>query len=123
LRLYDPDADYHLCLSVVSAYFAFDLRTNSLQNSYQWWYDIDENPRFISRQIPIRFPLFMFYLCFMPSLFLFGGILGLNLWRRWYRLDSRQRRLGMLAAGAILLTLMAAVFTPAWEIGSLWFYD
>jgi hypothetical protein len=110
-------------LSVVSAYFVFDLSHNPLHNASDWWYGIEENPAFISRILPIGLLVLILYFVILPIVFAAGSVVGLNLWRRWNQLTQRQRIIGIVAIGAILFLLLLAVFTPAWDIGSLWFYD
>jgi hypothetical protein len=109
-------------LSVVSAYFAFDIHIHSLQNSYEWWYDYDNNPAFISRQLPIGLFVLILYLLIIPVMVVFGGALGLNVLGRWRTLAFHERRLTMIAFIAVIFVLLSW-FTPLGTIGSLWFYD
>lgn len=109
-------------LAVVSAYFAFDMHMHSLQNSYEWWYDYDNNPAFISRQFPIGLFVLILYLLIIPAMVVFGGALGLNVLGRWRTLAFHERRLTIIALIAVIFTLLSW-FTPLGTIGSLWFYD
>jgi hypothetical protein len=109
-------------LSVVSAYFAFDMQHHSLQNSEEWWYTIANNPTFISNHLPIELIVLIIYLLIMPTIVIFGSALGLNALGRWRGLALHERRLALLALGMGLLVLIS-LNTPIVYIGGLWFYD
>jgi hypothetical protein len=109
-------------LSAVGAYFAFSLHTNSLQNSYDWWYASDNYWRFMSRQLPIRWVVAIVYMLILPTILVFGSVLGLNVVMRWQALTLHERRLAKIVFSAVILTLLSWL-TPLWSMGGLWFYD
>lgn len=109
-------------VSVISAYFAFDLHLHSWQTAYQWWYSYDENPAFITRHIPIGLLVLIVYMLMLPGMIVCGGALGVNVVGRWKQLNLSERRLALVALGAAAL-LIVSLNTPLTYIGSLWFYD
>jgi len=132
-RLYSPRR-FHFCavtllalaalysFSAVTAYFVFDLQTNSLWKADQWWYAVGNQPGYIGNVVPIACAGLLLWLFSPVWIVVAGSLLALMLWRHWKQLVRGQRWLG-LAALIASVAMFVSMGSPIGYMAALWFYD
>jgi hypothetical protein len=109
--------------SALTAYFVFDLHTNSLWKAQQWWSTVGQQPAYLFNQIPLLYLLGIVLWLLSPVWIIgAGSFLAVMLWGQWHQLAQRLRLLGAIALIAAI-AMFVSMGSPIGFMAALWFYD